>query len=187
MKQHLHVARAFISNHKKEFIIGLAVVLSVLVVVVLVALFIYNNKPKVVYEPAKACDLFTPSEAQDLLGDKVINVNTNNVAVSGNTATSKCSYTDSNPGGMTVAALAIRSGVNDDGVEQNRTEFAASRQGENLEIVKGLGESAFFNKELGQLNVLEGRRWFIISYGLGSAPEANTVEKSTELARKVLR
>lgn len=87
---------------------------------------------------------------------------------------------------MLVAAIAVRSGINDKGVDQNKTEFATSKQGKSNEVVKDVGDSAYFNKELGQLNVLDDRKWVILSYGAGSAPQANTVDKATELAKKVL-
>lgn len=38
----------------------------------------------------------------------------------------------------------------------------------------------------GQLNVLKGSNWFIVSNGLGAAPEANIVQDAVKLAEKVL-
>lgn len=189
MNHYIQTVKTFVTTYKKEFIIGTTVVLGVSIIAVLIALFMYNNSSKIIYEPVKACDLFTPSEAQDLLGDKVINVNTNKATIVGDMATSKCSYTDSNPeqDKMLVAAVAVRSGVNDKGVERNKTEFAAAKQSDGIENIKDLGQSAFFAQEQGQLNVLDGRKWVIISYGVGASPETNTIEKVVELAHRALR
>lgn len=160
--------------------------------ILLLALFIYNVNVSnaVVYQPTKACERFTPTEAQDLLGDNVISVDTKKPVVSGNIATSKCSYTDRNPNqnSMKVAAVAIRSGVNDDGSAQNKREFAAHKNANpGVQSITGVGDAAFFNPVNGQMNILQGRDWLIISYGAGVSPEANTVEDVTHVAQLVLK
>ena len=176
------------TSYKKELIIGAAVVLAVLVIVGAIALFIYNSTPKVVYQPAIACDTFTVAEAKEVLGDGTLSTNNNEPVVSGNTATSRCGYTDgnSNTDSMLVAAIIVRSGINDTGVQQNKTEFANGTPAQAVEIIKDLGDSAYFNQTNGQLNILKGRNWFILSNGLGSAPEANNVEDAVKLAQAVL-
>lgn len=185
MNTYIQLTRDYIVTHKKAFIIAAAWLVGF---ALLAGLFIYNNPKVVVYQPTDACKLFTPSEAQDLLGDKVINVNTDKTTVSGNIAVSKCSYTDSNAdeNKMLVAAVAVRSGVNDEGVAQNKTEFAASQANNTAQIVKDLGDKAWFNQVSGQLNVLSGKRWILISYGFGASPADNTVDKAIELAHKIL-
>jgi len=176
------------ASYKKELIIGSIVALSALAIVAAIVVFIYNSTPKVVYEPAVACDTLSVTEAKELLGDGAFNTNTNNPVLSKNTATSKCGYADGNVDTekIQVAAVIVRSGVNDEGVQQNKDEFANGIPTQAIEIVKDVGDSAYFNQANGQLNVLKGRNWFVLSYGLGSAPEANTVESVLKLAQKVL-
>lgn len=185
MKHYIHTARNYVINHKQEVAIG---VIAVAIAVFLITLYIYNNPNKIVYQPAEACKMFTPAEARDLLGDQIIDVNTTKPSISGNLATSKCSYTDSNPvkDQMIVAAIAVRSGVNDEGVAQNKKDFAMGKSDANAETVKDLGESAYFNKIRGQLNILDGRNWIILSYGFGRTPEENALDKAIELSRKVI-
>ncbi len=189
MKQYIQAAKDYITASKRnELIIGMAIVAGVAVLIAAITYTVYSSTPKVVYQPAKACDLLTSAEAKELLGGKAIDSSAKNPVVSGNTATSQCGYTDGNPDteNMIVAAVVVRSGVNDDGVQQNKTEFVNGKPTDNVEAVKDLGEDAYFNQKLGQLNVLNGREWIILSYGLGSAPEANTIDKAVELAYKVL-
>jgi len=188
MNHHIQTAKTYVTTHRKEFVIGTAVLLSVVVLVVTIVLSVRNSAPKIVYQPANACGLITLTEAKELLGNNTLNSNANNPVVSGNTAASRCGYTDGNPdtNNMIVAAIIVRSGVNDKGVQQNKTDFEAGKPSKNIETVKNLGDSAYFNQKLGQLNILDGREWIILSYGVGSAPEANTVDKAIELARKVL-
>lgn len=177
-------------NDRSELFVGIAVVAVLVGIVIAVAIISHLNGPNIVYQPVKACDLFTPAEAQSLLGDKVISVDTKDPVISKTTATSKCSYTDGNPNGadsMLVAAVAIRSAINDEGISQNKADFTKAKSATGLTTVSDVGESAFFNPSLGQLNVYDDKKWTIISYGLGSSPESNTIEKSKELAQKVLK
>lgn len=175
-------------TRKKEVIIGASIVIGVALIIMGVAYAIYSSTPKVVYQPTVACDLFTSDEARELLGGNAIKSSSKDPVQDQNTATSTCGYAngDSNTETMKVAAVMIRSGVNDEGVEQNKTEFAAGKPQENVEDVKDLGDSAYFNKELGQLNILKDKMWIIVSNGVGSAPQANTLEDAVKLAKKVL-
>lgn len=84
-----------------------------------------------------------------------------------------------------VAAVNVRAAINDKGAEQNKTEFAAGRPRAAKEV-KNVGERAYWNLETGQLNLLSGRNWVIISYGVGATPEANTLDDAIKLAKKVL-
>jgi hypothetical protein len=189
MNDHIQSAKTYILENKKELIIGTVVIVAFVALVTAIALSVYNSIPKVVYQPASACDLLTPAEAKELLGAKTLQSDAKPPVLSGDTGTSRCGYADGNPDkdSMIIAAIMVRSGINDKGVQQNKTEFAAGKPSENVEDVKDLGDSAYFNQKLGQLNVLNGREWIILSYGVGATPEANTVEQVVELAHKVVR
>jgi len=176
------------TSYKKELIIGGAVVLAVIAIIAAIIFFVANSGPKVDYPPVVACDTLTSLEAQELLGNSAFNSADDPAVISGDLATSRCGYTDgtNNTETMIVAAVILRAGINDKGVEQNKTEFAQGTPTQGVEIVKDLGDSAYFNRVNGQLNVLKGRNWFIFSYGNGSAPEENTVEDTVKLAEKVI-
>lgn len=179
----------YIKAHENDIRIGAPIIFVVVALVGLIMFATYKNMPHIVYQPVKACDLLTPAEAQDLLGDKIIGVDKNKPVISGDTAISKCSYTDENPdqNSMMVAAIAVRSGINDKGVKQNKADFKASEKGKDVEDVNDLSDSAYFDKEKGLLNVLEGNKWIILSYGVGEAQGANSLDKLLELAHKVLK
>ena len=176
-------------SYKKELIIGAAVVVGFLAIIGIIALAIYSSIPKVVYQPAKACELFTQLEAQELIGNSAFNTNADAPVLSGNLAVSKCGYADGNPDKekVIIAAINVRSGINDKGVDQNISEFKSGIPSQGVEEVKDLGDKAYFNLAAGQLNVLNGRDWIIFSYGVGSAPQENTVENAVLLAKKVVR
>ena len=191
MKHYFETAKSYVIDHKKDFTIG-ASIFVVLALVATLIIFIANNiqhPAKIVYQPAEACKLFTPAEAKDLLGAKAINSGTSDLVLSGNTTTSKCGYADGNPD-MTqavIAAIIVRSGINDQGVAQNKSEFVNGMPTANVQTVNDVGDKAYFNQANGQLNVLDGRDWIIISYGVGADPTGNTVDDAVKLAKIVIR
>ena len=176
------------TSYKKELIIGAVVVLAVIAIIAAIVFAIANSGPKVDYPPTVACDTLTSLEAQELLGNSAFNSADDPAVISGDLATSRCGYTDgtNNTETMIVAAVILRAGINDKGVEQNKTEFAQGTPTQGVEVVKDLGDSAYYNQVNGQLNVLKDKNWYIFSYGVGSTPEANIVEDTVKLAEKVL-
>jgi hypothetical protein len=188
LKQYVHTTKRYIAE-RSELFVGVAIIAVLGAIVAVIVIAVQLSGPKIDYQPFKACDLLTPAEAHSLLGDKVISTDSNDPTIVGNMASSKCGYTDenSNQDEMMLAAVAVRSGINDTGVAQNKTDFTNAKTTSAGESVTGIGDSAFFNKTNGQLNVLKGHQWYIISYGVGAAPEANTIDKALVLARKVVR
>lgn len=171
-----------------KLVFAAIVVIGAVGSVIIITLFAQSGPPKIVYQPANACDLLTLNEAKQFLGDKALASSSSNPVVSKNTASSKCGYSDSNPdvNSMIVAAIVVRSGINDQGVTQNKIDFANSIPSKNVKTINDLGDKAYFNESLGQLNILRGREWIILSYGVGSTPELNTADKAIELAHKVI-
>ena len=188
MNDYIYGLKQFVRDNQKSLKSGVVALLGIGVVVGFVALFAYNSQsklPNIVYQPTAACKLFTKTEAQELLGKQVIE-RASEPTIAGNSATSKCSYTDTNQDNFTLAAVAARNGINDEGVQKNNEEFAASREANTTETVTGLGDQAFFNKANGQLNILSGRTWLILSFGSANDPQANTLDNAMRLAYKVL-
>ena len=190
MKHYFQSAKAYVLLYKKDFIIGAGVVIGLAVLIAAIVLVAHNiNRPaEIVYQPAKACELLTLDEAKGLLGDKALLSGKGDLTLKGNLATSKCGYADGTPdeNNMIVAAIIVRSGINDLGVEQNVDEFNSGIPTDNVEVVKDLGDAAYFNQVTGQLNVLNGKQWIIFSYGVGSDPLSNTLDQAVELAHKVV-
>lgn len=188
MNNHIQSAKKYYISHKKDIIMATTVTVSIILVAIAVIYVLNDTKSKVVYQPANACDLFTPGEAKELLGNATIHSGVGTPVVSGNTASSNCGYTDGNADtdNLIVAAIIVRSGINDMGVEQNKNEFKSNLSDNNIKVIENMGDSAFFNQERGQLNILDGRKWIILSYGPGSAPETNTVENVARFAQKII-
>lgn len=183
----MQAAKTYVAE-RSDLFVGIGIVGGLVVIVGVIALVVQLSGPRIVYQPIKACDLLTPAKAQDLLGDKVISTDANQPVISGNVATSKCGYTDENPdqSQMRLAAIAVRSAINDEGNVQNKSDFAQAKKAVGAAgEVKNIGESAFFDAANGHLNVLTGHMWLIANYGYAST-SGNTLEKATELVHKVL-
>ena len=185
LKKYIHTTKTYVAARSEQFI-GIGVVAGLAAIVGIVVLIVQLGGPRIVYQPIKACDLLTPARAQSVLGEKINGVDSNEPKISGDIATSKCAYSDLNADVMKVAAVAIRSGINDEGVAQNTSDFKTAKAQAGNTTVTGFGDGAFFNPRSGQLNVLKDHKWIIVSYGLGSSPQTNSLEEVSALARKVL-
>jgi hypothetical protein len=187
MKRYIAIVREFVANNKRniQFISGIT--LSVALVALFAGLFIYNSTPHYQYRPISACDLITDADATELIGSKTLN-NVTPPVINGDTATSKCTYSDTNldSKAVTVLALALLSGLNDQGTNQIRNDFNVNKPKEGIADITNLGDQAYFNVAKGQLNMLKDRTWFIISFGFGETPELNDQAKATNVAKKVL-
>lgn len=186
MKEQLLTARDYVSEHKQQFGTG---AIAVIGIVTLVWLFIYNQP--VVYAAANACDMFTPNKAMDTLGNKVIQTNSPKPITSGDIATSKCGYTDQNEdtSKKIIATIAVQSAVNDEGIIKNKDMFTAHKKalGENMQVVDNLGDDAYFETSNGILNVLSGKRWMKVLYGVGEGPTSKPLGEIVSLARTILK
>lgn len=189
MKEYVTKAKEYVVEHKKEFIIGASIVGAVIVIFVFLALYSYNTRqPKIVYEPANACDLLTLAEAKTMLGDQAINGVKQTPVQSGSLTISRCSYSNAtlDSADATVAAIVVRSGINDAGIKVNKAQFEAGKPSAGIQEVTGIGDSAYFNTGLGQLNILKDSTWIIVSYGSSASPQANSLEDTEKLAKLVL-
>jgi hypothetical protein len=189
MKEYFQKAKAYVLDHKKECITGASVVAAIAIILLSLALYSYNTRqPRIVYEPANACNLLTMAEAKTLLGDKTINGVNQTPVQSGNLTVSKCGYSDGLPdtANAVVAAIVVRSGINDAGILQNKKEFVAGKPSAGIQEVTGVGDSAYFNAGLGQLNVLKDSTWILVSYGSGASSQGNSLDDTVRLAKLVL-
>lgn len=183
IKKYLNDTKQYIELHRNETILVAAAIATL---AVLGALIVYGRVTTYVYEPTKACTLFSPDKAIKFFGGNVKNVTTNNgeVSVSSNLATSKCGYVNetSDVNALAPAAIAVRSSINDKGTALNRELFDKSSKSVEVEAVKDVGDAAFYETATGKLHIFKDRDWIILSYGTGSDP---SLEKTTELARTI--
>jgi len=114
-----------------------------------------------------ACKLITLAVAQQLIGGDAKAVDAGNPAGLGTPATTvvTCTYTSASG----AVQLAMRIPKNSLGVSENATVFGSERPG-NAASVAGYGQSAFWDPEKYQLNVLGHNTWYVISRTAGGQP-----------------
>ncbi len=147
------------------------------------------NNAQVTYENKDACTIFTLDDAKKVLGDSAKAGTGTPGATSNDISVSTCSYlVDTNtPGSAPVsvknihsASILVRAPKSATGTTSNKQVFTALPAG--AQSVSGYGDSAFWNPTLGQLNVLKGNVWVILSSGVSSPPSGRTLDDAKKLA-----
>jgi hypothetical protein len=131
-----------------------------------------------------ACTYLTQAIATKLLGEGAEKGTGNAPIAGGDISVSTCIYT-SKPGAtiadvknMRSLTLLVRSPLTAVGAASNDEPFDTLKTG--AVSVDGYGEKAFWDPELGQLNVLKGGMWLILSFG-----KTSLVESSLDDAKKL--
>lgn len=145
-----------------------------------------TNQSAQEFQIVDACEVFTLEEAQSILGSPTTKGESGETASSSDDVTvSSCTYTY-DPGtveGIKTASVLARSPKTEVGAESNLSEFDPLPEG--TQEVTGIGEMAFWNPELGQLNVLKSNVWLIISSG-GAKPNEHTLADAQAVANVVV-
>lgn len=136
-----------------------------------------------------ACDVLTETVAKKILGDAAVKGDTQAGSASSNeVSVSNCVYYV-RPAGATAAqiindtkgvSILVRAAKTQTGAAANKTIFSATPAG--AQNVTGIGDKAYFKSDLGQLSVLKGGNYYIVSNYHGKAT-SGTLESDTQLAR----
>lgn len=112
-----------------------------------------------------ACKLFSLDDAKKLLGTKTVASPNNANAVSSKATVSTCSYSSGAEQPEDLVALTVL--VRSSNKIQARQAFELAKA-PNADEVKDIGDSAYFNPDMSQLNVLKNENWVIIAATKGS-------------------
>lgn len=125
----------------------------------------------------KACDIYTFNKAQEILGAGTQQGDTVPETRQGNTLVSTCTYTDgsSNPKTLQVSTVLVRSSTDNSSI----TGFSSAKPADAI-TVSGFGDAAYWSPKLGQLNILKGKNWAIITSGAGAV-----IGRSQDQAKQV--
>lgn len=136
-----------------------------------------------------ACDILTEATAKNILGDAAAKgdlpagsqVSTKDLSVSSCIYTAKidpaAAVRISNTKGVSVL---VRAAKTNSGAASNKAQFGSAKPA-GVQDVAGIGDAAFFNPQYGQLNVLKGGNWYILSNYSGSTT-GGTLESNKKLA-----
>jgi len=135
-----------------------------------------------------ACDVLTENVAKQILGDGATKGDTSAGNVSSDAVSvSNCIYSvkidpnatkANNTKGVSVLARGAKTQI---GADSNKAQFGSAKP-TGVQDVSGVGDQAFYNPKFGQLNVLKGSNWYIVSNYSGGAT-TGTIESDTQLAK----
>lgn len=141
------------------------------------------------YKVVKACDALTLPAAQAVLGSgtKAGAANGKSDSASADVAVSTCSYSGS-PGltaqdTKTVTLLA-RSAKTAAGAESNESVFGKNKP-VGKQDVSGVGDAAFWDAQLSQLDILVGHNWYIIGNMSGTQSDSGTLDVSRAVYEQI--
>jgi hypothetical protein len=184
---------------KRNALVGVGLIVVAVLVVGGVALF-SSDKPKdnkdVVreqiaddYRVVRACTAFTLQDATAILGQGT-KAGSNNGAgdtESSDVAVSTCSY--SGASGMTVQdtrtiTVLSRSAKTRAGANSNRAVFNEARPA-GKQDVPGVGDAAFWDAPMSQLDVLVNNNWYIIGNMSGTKADSGSLDVSRAVYERI--
>jgi len=138
-----------------------------------------------------ACDVLTETVAKQVLGEGASKGDTSaGNASSDDVSVSNCTYTFktvtsgsalAQAQSTTATGLLVRAAKTKAGAEGNKAVFGSSRPA-GVQDVSGYGDKAYWNPTYGQLNILKGNNWYILSHYTGVNPAQGTLDQAKQLA-----
>lgn len=134
------------------------------------------------YKVVAACQAFTLADAKAVLGSGAAAGSGNGLSdsASGDVAVSTCSY--SGAPGLTAQdtrtiTLLSRSAKSAAGAASNKSVFGKDKP-VGKQDVSGVGDAAFWDSTLSQLDVLKGNNWYIIGNMSGTHADSGSYDVS---------
>lgn len=141
------------------------------------------------YAAVKACEVLTLEIAKQLEPEAVYSETHSAMAAnSADVNVSNCTYVrDLHAGEMggeymknaKSVSLLARSALTKIGVDSNKSQFAAEKPAD-VQDISGYGDKAFWDQKMGQLHILKGNNWYIVSYASVSGDK--TLDDAKKLA-----
>ncbi len=138
-----------------------------------------------------ACDVLTEAAAKQVIGagaekgdTSAGNVSTDDVSVTNCVYTYKAVTTGpilDQLASVDHAGLLVRSAKTKTGAESNKTPFTTAKPAA-AQDVSGYGEAAYYNPAMGQLNILKGGNWYILSKYKGTSGTSTSLTELKTLA-----
>lgn len=121
------------------------------------------------YLSVSACQVFTTSDAQGILGSDANGSGSPSATLKNNIYTSECTYNSASTGNTVIVLL--QSAANSSGVSTINSEWSQV-QAAGLPSVSGLGDGAYYNSSNEVLSVKKGNVIFDVSIGTSGDAEA---------------
>lgn len=181
-------------KNKSIWIMGV-VVIVVIALAAVVAVIVLNNKKtaapdtnsqagtsaKQTYSSPKACDVLTLETAQQVAPGATASDIPAADANSDSIVVSNCNYYDA--ANKVSVGLLVRGAKDEVGAKSNKAQFDALPAG--AQPVSGYGDKAYWDANFGQLNILKGDNWYILSSG-PALPSSRTLDTAKQLADAIV-
>jgi hypothetical protein len=181
-----------------EYVIGLVLLIAAILAIVYAVGFSKNHndqsqpasvpKKQTANIPAgkQACGVFTLADAKQLLGDSVKGGDNPADTSSNDVDVSTCNYLqDLSSSNVPVssgkaASLTVKIPKTSNGINSNQGQFGKIKPSD-VEDVSGYGDSAYWDVDHGQLDILKNNTWYILSNG-STTPSARTLDEAKQMA-----
>jgi hypothetical protein len=126
------------------------------------------------------------ADAKQLLGDSVKGGDSPADTSSGDVDVSTCGYMQDLSGSNVPvssgksASLTVKIPKTAGGIKSNLGQFGPIKP-DNVQDVSGYGDSAYWDAERGQFDVLKGNTWYILTNG-SSSPSDRTLDDAKQMA-----
>jgi hypothetical protein len=80
-----------------------------------------------------------------------------------------------------ISNILVRSPKTQKGADENKDQFTSNKP-PDVQDVEGYGDSAYWNPSFGQLNVLKGDTWYILSNNIGAFSQSPRLDDAKKLA-----
>lgn len=132
-----------------------------------------------------ACNLFTLAEAKQILGISTITAKSaaNGESSTSDVSVSMCTYNNSDT--STTATVLVRTGLTATGDSSNTAGYNQTVTTYKGAAVTGVGDKAYYNTDMGQLSVLKGRYWILVTSG-GLQPADHSQSQETQIAQAIV-
>ncbi len=134
------------------------------------------------YKLIKACQVYTFSKAQEILGPNTKQGDDTPPIKQGKTLVSTCSYTNgaTEAKDLQVSTVLLRCSTDD----SSKEGFRAERPTGAIALT-GFGDDAYWDPTLAQLHVLKGHNWAIITSGPSTIKE-RSIDQAKEVAALIV-
>lgn len=178
---------------KRTMLVAGGVVIAVLVLIVAVWAGGSSDSAKTSqgkkYKVVAACDAFTLKDAEAVLGQgtKASTANGQSDSQTSDINLSTCSYhgvvglAAEDTKTVTILSRSAKSAV---GAESNRSVFGQDKP-IGKQDVSGIGDAAFWDAELSQLDILKGNNWYIIGNMSGTNANSGKLEVSRAVYNQI--
>jgi hypothetical protein len=133
----------------------------------------------------RACNIFSLADAKQVLGDSAKGGASGSNTSSSDLEVSTCSYSQTSGSNAPVsgtksASLLVRAPKTGAGTTSNQNQFGPLKPAD-AQAVAGYGDNAYWDPQLGQLDILKNNAWYILSNG-PVTPADRTLDQAKALA-----